>query len=148
MCNEIQIPEGLVIEENYDDPLDKEKHEKFNFLCYKMFCGNQVLCVALYKLKEDLWYLEEFDAKLTDSQPGQGYGTLFLKFLVKNMLAEKQTKIYAAVSSGLLSKSGDYFVEWLTKRGFEQDQGILPGYTSIYSLRPENISKLFGYKPS
>ena len=93
-------------------------------------------------------YLDEFDAKLDDSKPNQGYGTLFLKFLVNKMLSEKTTKIYMKVSSGYGSKSGNYFIQWLTKRGFEQDKELFPGIglTSIYSLYPENVSKLFNYK--
>ena len=147
MYNEIDIklPKDLIIEENYDDPYDKDIHEKHNYLCYKMFCNEQVLGSARYKLMRGLWYLEEFDAQLPNSKSNQGYGTLFLKFLVNKMLSEMTTKIYMQASYGFGSKSGEYFIQWLTKRGFEQDKELFPHLTSIYSLCPENVSKLFNY---
>ena len=57
MYNEIQIQfsEDLIIKENYDDLNDKIMHEESNYLCYKMFYGEQVFCSARYELMGDLF---------------------------------------------------------------------------------------------
>ncbi|MHC0066822.1 hypothetical protein ACWATR_28565 [Nostoc sp. UIC 10890] len=129
------LPEGVSIEENYDDLQAQEDH-LHGYTCYRMFYLNKITGYANYKRKtwngKDYWYILQFQAQLPDSLPGQGHGTYFLKYLVREMYAQDEIIIHTIASN----IENPNFPQWLVNRGFKQDNLYQPDKKNSRILLP------------
>lgn len=128
----LRLPEGVSIEENYDDLRAQEDHQIYGYTCYRMSYLSNITGYASYKHKNDCWYIDEFDAQLPDSLSGQGHGTYFLKYLVREMYQQKEIIIHTVASD---IKNPD-FPQWLVNRGFKQDTLYFPEKKNSMILLP------------
>ncbi|MFN6152953.1 MAG: hypothetical protein ACK4YK_00050 [Dolichospermum sp.] len=136
---DIELIENVRIEENYDHPQDKAAHEEYGYICYRMCYLNLVTGCARYRIGENCWYIDAFNAKLPDSMPGKGHGTLFLKYLVRKMYQQKVIIVHT-VASTMINPD---FPEWLIKRGFKQDDLYCPLKQNSRILLPEDAHQLW-----
>lgn len=97
----LRLPEGVSIEENYDD-LQSQQDHLYGYTCYRMSYLNKITGYANYKRKtyrkKDYWYIDRFDAQLPDSLSGKGHGTYFLKYLVREMYQQDEIIIHTVAS--------------------------------------------------
>jgi hypothetical protein len=128
----LSLPEGINIEENYDDPNAQDYHQTYGYTCYRMSYLGKITGYARYKRENDHWYVEEFDSQLPDSLSGQGHGTYFLRYLVREMYHQDEIIIHT-VASDIKNPN---FPQWLINRGFKQDNLYLPEKKNSRILLP------------
>jgi len=135
---QLKLPEGLNIEQNYDALVDQERQEH-GYICYRMSNLGDIIGYSNYKREDDHWYIDEFDTQLPNSVPGKGYGTYFLKYLVREMYQQDEIIIHTVAAD----TKNPNFPQWLINRGFKQDNLFFPHKINSRILHPSNFHYLW-----